>query len=91
MSVECTKCIASNRDAAKYCKYCGAKISASAFKLQDLVGIDEVKKEIQRIINIVKSMDKDRERGRSIPRINLLAILIGNTGTGKSKIGEILC
>ena len=91
MSVECTKCIASNRDAAKYCKYCGAKISASAFKLQDLVGIDEVKKEIQRIINIVKSMDKDRERGRSIPRLNLHTILIGNTGTGKSKIGEILC
>jgi len=91
MSTQCKKCSATNRDIAKYCKYCGTKISVSSFKLEDLVGLDNVKQEIQKIINIAQAMEKKKKSGQSVPKINLHSILMGNTGTGKSKIGEILC
>jgi SpoVK/Ycf46/Vps4 family AAA+-type ATPase len=53
--------------------------------------MDSIKKEIQKIINIAQIIGKKKKSGQSVPNINLHTILIGNTGTGKSKIGEILC
>jgi SpoVK/Ycf46/Vps4 family AAA+-type ATPase len=80
-----------NRDIARYCKYCGAKIAASSFQLEDLVGLDNIKQQIQKITKIAQTMEKKRKSGQSVPKTNLHTIIIGNTGTGKSHIGEILC
>lgn len=91
MSIKCEKCNADNRDNAQYCKYCGAKIAKSSFNLEDLVGLDDIKQQIQKIINIAQSMTKKKKDGQSVPKVNLHTIIIGNTGTSKSKIGEILC
>jgi len=91
MILKCEKCNAENRDIAKFCRFCGAKLAISSFKLEDLVGMDNVKVEIQKIINIAQAMETKRKAGKTIPKVNLHTIIIGNTGTGKSKIGEILC
>ncbi|MCL4479583.1 MAG: AAA family ATPase [Deltaproteobacteria bacterium] len=59
--------------------------------MEDLVGLDDIKQQIQKIINIAQSMTKKKKDGQSVPKVNLHTIIIGNTGTSKSKIGEILC
>jgi SpoVK/Ycf46/Vps4 family AAA+-type ATPase len=80
-----------NREIARYCKYCGTKIVTPSFQLEDLVGLDNIKQQIQKIITIAQTMEKKRKSGQSVPKTNLHTIIIGNTGTGKSRIGEILC
>ena len=90
MVLKCEKCNSDNRDIAKYCKHCGAKIELSSFKIDDLIGREEIKQEIGKIINVAKILDKKRKAGQHIPSINNNIILMGNTGTGKSMIGYIL-
>ena len=90
MALKCEKCNSDNRDIARYCKYCGAKIVLSGFKIDDLVGREEIKQEIGKILKIARILDKKRKAGQHIPTINNNIILMGNTGTGKSKIGYIL-
>ncbi|MGQ9571377.1 MAG: AAA family ATPase, partial [Thermodesulfovibrionales bacterium] len=79
------------RDIAKYCKYCGAQIAMPSFQLEDLVGMDDIKQQIQKITNIAQTIGEKRKSGKAVPKINLHTIIIGNTGTGKSRVGEILC
>jgi SpoVK/Ycf46/Vps4 family AAA+-type ATPase len=90
MSIKCEKCNRDNRDTAKYCKFCGAKLSGTSFNLEDFVGMDNIKLEIQKVINIVQTMKKKSGNAQSVQKMNLHTILIGNTGTGKTRIGEIL-
>ncbi|MEW6609962.1 MAG: hypothetical protein AB1414_21370, partial [bacterium] len=91
MSVLCEKCNFTNRDIAKYCKSCGQRLSFQPLlSLDELVGLDNIKAEITQIISIVQSLEKRRNLGHAVSRINLNTILIGNTGTGKNKIVEIL-
>ncbi|MEO0130000.1 MAG: AAA family ATPase [candidate division WOR-3 bacterium] len=91
MGIVCPKCNSSNRDIAKYCKFCGSKLVLPSFQLEDLVGLDDIKQRIQSIINIAQGMEKRRKIGQPVSKQNLHTIIIGNTGTGKSRIGEILC
>ena len=90
MALKCEKCNSDNRDIAKYCKYCGAKIVFSNFKIDDLIGRGEIKQEIGKILKVARILDKKRKAGQHIPTINNNVILMGNTGTGKSKLGYIL-
>jgi len=90
MVLFCEKCNSDNRDIAKYCKYCGAKIVLSSFEIDDLIGREEIKQEISKILNVARILDKKQKAGQHIPRINNNIILMGNTGTGKTKIGHIL-
>ncbi|MEO0166843.1 MAG: AAA family ATPase [candidate division WOR-3 bacterium] len=91
MGIVCPKCNSSNRDIAKYCKFCGSKLVLPSFQLEDLVGLDDIKQRIQSIINIAQGMEKRRKIGQPVSKQNLHTVIIGNTGTGKSRIGEILC
>jgi len=90
MTLKCEKCNLDNRDIAKYCKYCGEKIVLSSFKIDDFIGREEIKQEIGKILKVARILDKKRKAGQHIPTINNNIILMGNTGTGKSKIGYIL-
>ena len=93
MSVVCgnAKCRRSNKDTARYCKYCGQKLfSQAALGIDELVGRDSVKGEIMKIISMAEEIERIRKSGDSVPGANFNTILIGNTGTGKNKIVEIL-
>jgi len=91
MPVKCPKCENLNRDLAKYCKYCGARIEKESIDLDDIIGLDALKEEIHKLMTIVKVMERRREKSSPQPKMNLNTILIGNTGTGKTKIGNLLC
>ena len=51
------------------------------FKLEDIIGLDECKEELQQIIDMLKNRNKFIEVGAEIPRG---ALLIGEPGTGKT-------
>ncbi len=92
MAIQCKQCNLENRDLAKYCKYCGVEIINLNGKIQnidldELVGLSELKDEINTKIIVAKRMQKS---GRQLDKRALHTILIGNTGTAKSKVAEIL-
>lgn len=86
MALQCEKCCRDNREIARYCKYCGARLIIPFFRLENLVGMNDIKQEIQKIIILAKG-----EKKQFVHKMNLHTILVGNTGTGKTKVGEILC
>ena len=91
MAIVCEKCDFGNRDIAKYCTYCGRKLSSQApLALDELVGLDSVKTQVTEIISIAEGIQRRRKLGRTAGKISLNAILIGNTGTGKNKIVDLL-
>lgn len=92
MAVQCKQCNQNNRDTAKYCKFCGAEIIDLSKKVQsidfeELIGLSEIKDEINSKITVSKRM---QQSGRQLDKKTLHAIFIGNTGTAKSKVSEIL-
>jgi len=87
MSLNCDNCGTKNRDIAKFCKKCGNRIlSNSASDLEQLVGLADIKNEIQSLINISAAL-KNRGTGH---KISMHSIIIGAAGTGKSTIANVL-
>ncbi len=93
MAVICKQCNQPNRDIAKYCKYCGSEVisnnpaAALTGDLDELVGLHELKDEINTKITVAKRM---QQSGRQLDKKTLHTILIGKTGTAKSKVAELL-
>ncbi len=95
--MDCSSCQKPNRTIATYCKHCGTEIIPQGhgngqenviepdFNL--LVGLEELKQTLQREITAFKNMKK---AGFRYDTRNLYTILIGNTGTGKNQIVQIL-
>jgi SpoVK/Ycf46/Vps4 family AAA+-type ATPase len=92
MTVQCKQCDHSNRDIAKYCKICGTEIVSlngrvQEIDLDELIGLSELKDEINTKVTVAKRM---QQSGRQFDKKILHTILIGNTGTAKSKVACIL-
>ncbi|MBZ0181742.1 MAG: AAA family ATPase [Melioribacteraceae bacterium] len=88
MALTCEKCNAQNRDIAKYCKKCGTEIlNENTIGLDELVGLGQIKDEIRNLVNITKAL-KNRNGGAQ--KINMHSIIIGDSGTGKSTIANVL-
>ena len=87
MALNCDNCGTANRDIAKFCKKCGTRIlSNSASDLEQLIGLADIKNEIQSLINISAAL-KNRGTGH---KISMHTIIIGSAGTGKSTIATVL-
>jgi ATP-dependent Clp protease ATP-binding subunit ClpA len=92
MAISCSQCGKENRDIAKYCKYCGIEVANSneshqISDLDELIGLSELKKTIESKITIARRM---LQCGMQISKKSFHTILIGNTGTAKSRIAPIL-
>jgi SpoVK/Ycf46/Vps4 family AAA+-type ATPase len=92
MAFNCKVCAKSNRDIAKYCKYCGSEIGVIQIQnpeidLSIFVGLEELKNKISTTITVANRI---KNSGRQFDKKVLHTILIGNTGTAKSKIADIL-
>ena len=97
--MECISCKRENRAVARFCKQCGTELPALAInpalpvngfeepEFGVLIGIAEVKKAYQRAVTAFRHM---RQAGLDYDRRSLYTLLMGNTGTGKSKIVEVL-
>lgn len=82
--MNCAHCKKVNREKARYCKWCGSPIMAHSNPLDKLVGLVEVKEQMKHVVETFIHL-KETDATRDI-RININAIIIGETGTGKTAI-----
>lgn len=90
-SLKCDKCGSENRSIAKYCKKCGEAIYSDATnELESLVGLSAVKNEVSKIVGIYNTIRTRQSGGGPKLNINLHTLIMGNTGTGKSALVNVL-
>lgn len=84
----CTQCHKENREIARYCKWCGAAIVRHTDPLDKLVGMDEVKRQLKQIASVMSHLRAGGHSGQI--GLNINTIIIGETGTGKTTIPQIM-
>ena len=83
----CEHCHKENRSIAKFCKWCGKPL-VSQNLLDRLVGLDEVKQQLKTIVDTYTFLRSRKDIAQV--RVSVNTIIIGETGTGKTALAEIL-
>ena len=83
----CEHCHKENRSIAKFCKWCGQPL-VSQNLLDRLIGLDDVKKQFKTIVDTYTFLRSRKDIAQA--RVSVNAIIIGETGTGKTALAEIL-
>ena len=83
----CEHCHKENRSVAKFCKWCGHAL-ATRNVLDKLVGLDEVKAQLKTIVDTYTYLHNRKDIANV--RLAVNAIIIGETGTGKTSLSEII-
>lgn len=85
--MKCEHCHRLNRDIAHFCKWCGQPLSTES-ALERLVGLDEVKAQLRTVVDTYAYLHSRNDVANV--RLSLNAIVIGETGTGKTRLAEII-
>lgn len=88
--MECKHCNRTNRLEALFCKWCGSPLAADdstiSILLPDIVALDDIKKELNEIIDVhAKWLEKVKQRGIKTVRNNDM-IIMGPSGSGKTTL-----
>ena len=83
----CEHCHKENRSIAKFCKWCGRPM-ASQNVLDRLVGLDDVKAQLKNIVDTYTYLHSRKDIANV--RLSVNAIVVGETGTGKTVLAEIM-
>ncbi|MCR5269644.1 MAG: AAA family ATPase [Prevotella sp.] len=86
--MKCEHCQTENRSSAKFCKRCGQPLVVQN-ALDKLVGLDEVKAQLKTIVDTYSFL-RTRKDIASV-RLSVNAIIIGETGTGKTMLASTIC
>jgi len=87
--MQCNQCKAENRSSAKFCKYCGASASGPgglSVSIDELVGLDDLKKELLSLQSVLEGMKQQGVKSR----YPYNAIIIGSSGTAKTLISNLI-
>lgn len=84
----CASCAGANRPSAKFCKRCGTAFATpdTASLLDSLVGLDEVRA----ALDALRVESEGRRRAGRDPRRPLAMLIIGDSGTAKSRLGPLI-
>ncbi len=83
----CEHCHKENRSIAKFCKWCGQPL-VSQNVLDRMVGLDDVKKQLKTVVDTYTYLHSRKDVMNV--RLSVNAIIIGETGTGKTALAEII-
>ncbi len=83
----CEYCHRENRNIAKFCRWCGKPL-VSQNVLDKLVGLDDLKAQLKTIVDTYTYL-RSRKDVATV-RLSVNAIIIGETGTGKTALAEVL-
>ncbi len=83
----CEHCHKENRSIAKFCKWCGKPL-ISQNVLDKLVGLDDVKKQLKTVVDTYTYLHSRKDIMKV--RLSVNAIIIGETGTGKTALAEVI-
>ena len=83
----CEQCHKENRGIAKFCKWCGTPL-VSQNVLDKLVGLSDLKAQLKTIVDTYTYLRSRKDV--STIRLSVNAIIIGETGTGKTALAEII-
>lgn len=85
--MKCEHCHKENRSIAKFCKWCGQPM-VSQHVLDKLVGLDDVKSQLKNIVDAYAYLRTRKDI--TTVRLSVNSIIIGETGTGKTALAEII-
>src|SRR5574344_2448322 len=85
--MKCEHCHKDNRAIAKFCRWCGKPMKTQDV-LSKIVGLDDVKSQLQTIVDTYTFLQSRQDVARV--RLSVNAIIRGETGTGKTMLAEII-
>ncbi len=83
----CEHCHKENRSIAKFCKWCGKPL-ISQNVLERLIGLADVKKQLKTVVDTYTYLHSRKDIMNV--RLSVNAIIIGETGTGKTALAEVI-
>ena len=83
----CEHCHKENRSIAKFCKWCGQPL-VSQNVLDRMIGLDDVKKQLKTVVDTYTYLHSRKDVMNV--RLSVNAIIIGETGTGKTALAEVI-
>ncbi len=83
----CEHCHKENRSIAKFCKWCGKPL-VSQNVLDRLIGLKDVKKQLKTVVDTYTYLHSRKDIMNV--RLSVNAIIIGETGTGKTALAEVI-
>ena len=83
----CEHCHKENRSIAKFCKYCGQPL-VSQNVLDRMIGLADVKQQLKTVVDTYTYLHSRKDIMNV--RLSVNTIVIGETGTGKTALAEII-
>ena len=84
----CEHCHKENRQIAKFCRWCGEPLVVYDV-LDRMIGLDEIKQQLKTVVDTYTYLHSRKDVINV--RLSVNTIIIGETGTGKTALAEVLC